>query len=188
MSFYCRRLPHWHPEGAWIFLTWRLLGSLPRNKVLPPHPPNATDGQRFVALDRYLGRASTGPVWLKDPRVAACVVVSLLNSEEWGMYGLQSWVLMSNHVHVLLNPRQPVCKITRTVKNMCAREANRILGRTGEGFWQDESYDHWVRNPKEFGRIVTYIEENPVAAGLVTRADEWPWSSANPRFLDRAGR
>jgi putative DNA methylase len=54
----------------------------------------------------------------------------------------------------------------------------RIMGRTGSPFWQDESYDHWVRGPEELAKIVRYIEENPVAAGLVSRGENWRWSSA----------
>jgi hypothetical protein len=42
-----------------------------------------------------------------------------------------------------------------------ARDANRVLGRTGEPFWQKESYDHWVRNRNEFEKIRAYIEMNP---------------------------
>jgi len=72
--------------------------------------------------------------------------------------------------------------VTRAVKKTSARQANLILGRTGQTFWQDKSYDHWVRNAKEFDRIVGYIEGNPVRAGLVEQAEEWPWSSASNRF------
>jgi len=182
MSFYRRRLPHWHPEGVWIFLTWRLHDSLPRHEDLNPMAQNVTEGQRFVALDRRMDLAPTGPVWLKDARVAACVVEALFKAERWKMYDLHSWVIMSNHVHVLLNPLKPIWKITRAVKNVSARDANHVLGRTGNSFWQDESYDHWVRDSQEFNRIVRYIEANPVRAGLVSSVEEWPWSSANARF------
>ena len=53
------------------------------------------------------------------------------------------------------------------LKGYTAREANRLLGRTGQPFWQGESYDHWVRDETEFIRIIAYIENNPVKAGLV---------------------
>ena len=53
-----------------------------------------------------------------------------------------------------------------------------FLGVTERRFPQDESYDHWVRSEQEFGRIRTYIEMNPVSAGLVRKAEEWPWTSA----------
>lgn len=64
------------------------------------------------------------------------------------------------------------------LKGNTAREANRVLGRTGEPFWQKESYDHWVRDPAELERIRRYVEHNPVKAGLVREEGEFPWSSA----------
>ncbi len=85
---------------------------------------------------------------------------------------------MMNHVHILIEPHADIPAITRRVKSFSAKQANEILERTGERFWQDESYDRWVRCPKEFGKIVQYIEFNPVAAGLVERPEDWPWSSA----------
>jgi len=51
-----------------------------------------------------------------------------------------------------------------------AKRGNEMLGLTGEPFWQDESYDHLVRNEREFGKIRSYLEENPVRAGLVREA------------------
>src|SRR5450759_895832 len=89
---------------------------------------------------------------------------------------------MSNHVHVLLNPHQALREVTRAVKSTSARQANLILGRSGFRFWQDECYDHWVRDAKEFDRIERYIEANPVRAGLVERIEDWPWSSGSARF------
>jgi REP element-mobilizing transposase RayT len=77
----------------------------------------------------------------------------------------------------------------RSIKSFSARRANEILGRTGEPFWQDEYYDHWVRDPTEFGKIADYIEFNPVAAKLVEQFEDWPWSSAHERSeQDRQAR
>jgi putative DNA methylase len=85
---------------------------------------------------------------------------------------------MANHVHLLIQPLQPLSEITRSVKSSSARVANQILNRAGSRFWQVESYDHWVRNQREFDRIKRYIEQNPVKAGLSVRAEDWRWSSA----------
>jgi REP element-mobilizing transposase RayT len=75
----------------------------------------------------------------------------------------------------------------KSMKGPTARAANRALGRTGEPFWQKESYDHWVRNRQEFENIRAYIENNPVKAGLVRTPEEFPWSSAGvERSLDAA--
>jgi hypothetical protein len=82
---------------------------------------------------------------------------------------------------------QTTAEVTRAVKNTRAREANLILGRTGLRFWQDKSYDHRVRDGKELERIVRYIEWNPVRAGLVGRAELWPWSSASENVVWQVG-
>jgi hypothetical protein len=54
-----------------------------------------------------------------------------------------------------------------------------MLGRTGKPFWQDESFDHWVRDGAQFESVRAYIEQNPVKAGLVAKPEEWRWSSAH---------
>ncbi len=149
-----------------------------------PDSPSA-EGERFLAVDREMDRASSGPVWLKDPRIAGCFIDTLFTAgEKWGLFELCAWVVMSNHVHVLLKPHKPLREVTRAVKKTSARQANVVLGRTGLPFWQDESYDHWVRDGKEFDRIVRYIEWNPVRAGLVESVEQWQWSSAASQYQE----
>jgi len=115
-----------------------------------------TPGQSFVALDREMDRAAFGPVWLRDTTVAKMVADAILYGEAGRQFcQLRAWVIMPNHVHVL-----------------------RILGRTGEASWQDESFDHWVRNDLESDRIVRYLEHNPVNAGLANTPGDWAWSCA----------
>jgi type I restriction enzyme R subunit/putative DNA methylase len=92
---------------------------------------------------------------------------------------LHAYVVMPNHVHALLEPRVALRRITGGIKGQSARDANRKLGRAGQPFWQDESFDHWVRNAAELERIRKYIEQNPVKAGLAKYAGQWRWSSAN---------
>jgi putative transposase len=69
--------------------------------------------------------------------------------------------------------------ITRSIKGRPAREANAVLARTGRPFWQDESFDHWIRHCQEFAKVRAYIERNPVKAGLVEWPEQWPYSSAS---------
>src|ERR1700749_2707272 len=52
--------------------------------------------------------------------------------------------------------------LQKALKGASAREANRLLQRTGEQFWQRETYDHLVRSEAEWNRIARYIENNPV--------------------------
>jgi REP-associated tyrosine transposase len=180
VAFYRRNLPHWFPEEKTIFITWRLYGSLPKPQVPPAAKAIATSaGKEFRRHDAILDRAASGPLWLKNPEVAAFVVSALHTGHvKFGRYYLHAYVVMANHVHVLLTPRVEVRTITKSLKGITARHANRILHRTGESFWQDESFDHWVRDEAEFFRIGRYIEQNLVTAGLVEKPEDWQWSSA----------
>jgi putative transposase len=177
MTFYRRHLPHWQPAGYDLFITWRLHGSLPAN-FRPPNSVGST-GREFLCYDRVLDGAGIGPLWLKDPRVAQIVVKALEDAQASKLLRLRAYVLMANHVHVLAEPLATLAKITHQVKGATAFRANLILARTRRRFWQDESFDRWVRNPAEWEKTKKYIENNPVAAGLVRRPEDWPWSSAS---------
>jgi REP element-mobilizing transposase RayT len=181
MTLYSRHLPHWHPESAWLFVTWRLAGTIPQfpELLLPRQQSNPRAGIAFAAFDRQMDSAAHGPRWLADPRIARMVAGTLLAGErECDFYQLRAWVVMPNHVHVLWEPHTAMPRITRWVKGSTARKANLVLARTGKVFWQEESYDHWVRNQPELEKIVHYIESNPVHARLASKSEDWPWSSA----------
>ena len=108
--------------------------------------------------------------WLSDPRLAQVIVDALLYGSRH-RYDLHAWVVMPTHVHVVMTPKGPFAEIMRWLKWTTARRCNRLLDRAGV-FWQDESFDHWIRD-NELGSIIAYVEGNPEAAGLA----DWPWSS-----------
>jgi putative transposase len=165
MTFYRRRLPHWFPDDAAVFVTWRLYDS----------KPSSSEGD---CLD--------GPVWLRDCRVANAVASALRYGEEVRrLYHLYAWVIMPNHVHAILQPLGEMSGIMRWLKGRTARRANRILGRTGATFWQDESFDHWIRSAAELQDLIAYVEGNPVKAGLAGAPCQWPWSSAGRKADDK---
>jgi putative transposase len=179
MPEFHRRLPHQYPVGKWLFLTCHLHGSLPQAKYPPPGKMNS--GAAFVWIDRYLDSNNTAPLYLAQEPVARVVAESLDRGVLLGHYDLGAWAIMSNHMHLLLFPKASPSRLLQSLKGASARVANRILGRAGEAFWQAESYDHWVRDQDEWNRIRTYIEENPVKAGLVLSAADYTWSSASQR-------
>jgi REP element-mobilizing transposase RayT len=187
MSYYHGRLPHWTPEGKDLFVTWRLYGSLPPHRYVPSQ--GLRSGYAFVCVDRLIDRATQGPLWLRQPAIARMVVEALHHGDQvLSHYRLHAWVVMPNHVHLLITPRVELPKIMHSVKGFTAREANRLLGRTGLPFWQKESFDHWIRNNREFERIRAYIERNPVTAGLVASPEEYCWSSVVARPQSEAGQ
>ena len=179
MTFYRRNLPHWCPEGRAIFLTWRLCGSLPEKSRIEIAKFRGNPGRQFLMLDRHLEPATSGPLWLADPEIADCAESSILRGQELHHYELHAYVIMPNHVHLLLEPRVPLRKITNAVKGTSSRNANARRKSTGKHFWQDESFDHWIRNSQEFERLRRYIEWNPVKAKLAARPEDWRWSSAH---------
>lgn len=194
MTFYCRNLPHWHPEGKSIFITWRLYGSLPASLMKRKSTGRnacATNGseqedspgKEFVRLDAALDSAKRGPLWLANPEFADYAEYPIVHGAELGRFQLHAYVVMPNHVHILLDPYVPLAKISGPLKGVAACDINARLGRTGKPLWQDESFDHWIRNSAEFERIRHYIEWNPVRAGLVDRPEDWEWSSAGSKYF-----
>jgi putative transposase len=185
MTPHRRRLPHVYTEGAPLFFTWHLHGSVPASLLPPPGP--LTSGEAFAWLDRQLDSLRHGPMYLRQPDIARVVVDSIHKGVELGHYELSAYVVMANHVHLLVRPLVAPDRLLKSLKGATARHANRLLARTGEPFWQKESYDHWVRNEIEFQRIRRYVENNPVKAGLVRNPEDFPWSSAGVEMsLDAA--
>jgi len=179
MTYYERNLPHWQPPGKDLFVTWRLSGSLPAKVVEAVRAEGElTAGKRFVEFDRQLDSGNYGPAWLSNPRVAALVVEAMQKARNARLCKVWAYVVMPNHVHVLLEPGVELARITKLIKGSTARAANKVLGRTGKIFWQDESFDHWIRTSAEFEKVRAYLERNPVKAGLAVRAEDWKWSSA----------
>ncbi len=172
MAFYRRRLPHFDETERSVFLTWRLHGSLPPNRVFPEKA--LTSGQAFVAMDKLLDETRTGPFYLRQPAIADMIVEAIeFNATVLGHYALHAFVIMPNHVHLLATPAVPLPKLTKSLKGITAKRANAMLRLTGTTFWQEESYDHLVRNAQEFERIRNYIEQNPVRAGLVRESSDY---------------
>ena len=169
-----RRLPHYYALGEPLFVTFRLHGSLPNGRTFGGG--RLDSGKAFACLDRLLDEQPAGAVFLKMPAIAE-VVADTIRAGAACDYRLHAWVVMPNHVHLLITPQVHASALLRRLKGASARHSNLLLGRTGQPFWQDESYDHLVRNADEFQRIENYIVRNPVRAGLARSAEEYPWSS-----------
>jgi REP element-mobilizing transposase RayT len=111
-------------------------------------------------MDRRLDMARDGPLFLRQEAVATVVVDALVRGVQMGHYQLGAFALMANHVHVLLLPLVAPSRLLKSVKGYTAREAN---------------------------RVAAYIENNPVKAGFVSRAEDYRWSSAHEGWRTRAG-
>jgi putative transposase len=176
MRSYRRRLPHLDAPSLPVFVTWRVYGSLPRERVFPRE--HLSSSEAFAAFDQLLDSARGGPLYLRRPDIAMLVRDQLHKVSTDGWCSLHAYVVMPNHVHVLWTPWMSLPTLVRQVKGPSALAANRLLRRSGEPFWQPEYFDRQVRNEPEFAQIQQYIEWNPVKAGLVVQPEDFPWSSA----------
>jgi putative transposase len=201
VRIYQRSLPHWRQEGATYFVTFRLGDSVPlgvfqqweyeKQVWLAARGirPNQGDGSRqrqfeqlskveqhrfhkhfnrrfHVALDE--GR---GACHLNVPACLAAVRDSLF-ANDGSTYDLGDFVVMPNHVHLLLVPSSGsnLERLLKAIKGAAAWRCNQLLGRSGR-FWQPDSYDHIVRSMEQLTQYQQYIAENPRKAGISVHAD-----------------
>src|SRR5437868_11014550 len=110
-----RRLLHVYPPGKLLFITFNLYGSLPHNRYPPAHKQSA--GQAFVWMDKYLDTTNIGPLYLKRNEVAEIVDASIrYGSEQLKSYELEAYVIMANHVHLLVLPQSDPSRFLQTLK------------------------------------------------------------------------
>jgi REP element-mobilizing transposase RayT len=196
-------LPHFDQPGAVQSITFRLADALPAHlgsewtACVVDRNTLARRERVETALDQGYGACV-----LRDPRVARLVGAALLHFD--GVrYHLREWVVMPNHVHVLIETlgaqasslHSPegsfaaaarmtalpgecsLASITHSWKSFTANRINRILHRTGR-LWQPEYFDRAIRDEEHLRVAREYIQNNPVKAGLVERVEDWPYGSA----------
>ncbi|MEN8255600.1 MAG: DUF4080 domain-containing protein, partial [Verrucomicrobiota bacterium] len=175
-----KNLPHWTQDDCTYFVTFRLADSIPQSRIKEyeelrrkweehHHPPySEKERERFNELfservNEWLDEGA-GSCCLKNPELAAHVAETLQHFDG-ERYELDEWVVMPNHVHVLVKPLPGfgLPAILHTWKSYSAHAINQALNRKGQ-LWQKESYDHIVRDMDELNRIRNYIRRNPEKA------------------------
>lgn len=210
---YRRKLPHWIPESAMFFITFRLANSLPlsiiqelqaererQKQMIRTKYSGAQQHAELYQLDKkYFGQFDAwldrcieeSPRWLAEERIAQ-IVADEIHRLEGKRYSLIAYCLMPNHAHLVIDTAErriqpahagvtakyPLTDTMKLLKGRTARFCNQALGRSG-AFWQAESYDHVIRNQKEYENIVWYTINNPVKAGLVETWEEWKYTYVN---------
>jgi REP element-mobilizing transposase RayT len=179
-------LPHHDAPGVTQIVTFRLHDSMPANRRSEWEAllRIEDDRRRRVELEAYLDRG-LGECWLRQPCIAE-LTQRALRFFDGERYRLKGWVVMPNHVHVVVEIwRVPLTRLLKSWKGFAAREANTLLGRSGV-FWEREYWDTRLRDDEQLRKAVRYVEANPLKANLVRAANAWEWSSA--RFRDQYGR
>ncbi|HUR97546.1 MAG TPA: transposase [Pyrinomonadaceae bacterium] len=170
-------LPHFDGPERTQFLTFRLFDSMPAALLQRWQRESCSDIEFRKQVEKYLD-AGYGSNWLRRSDVASLICNSLQFHHQT-KYDLDSWVIMPNHVHVLLTPLAGfhLDQIEHSIKSYTAKEANKVLHRTGQ-FWAVECFDRYIRGRRHFNAVIRYIENNPVKARLCRRPEDWPFSSA----------
>ena len=192
-------LPHIDGDGKIQHVSFHLADSLPEHvveqleKEIKAFPVEKRDIERRKRVEAWVD-AGHGSCVLRIPDIGRMVQESLLffNGQR---YRVIAWVIMPNHVHILFQPMHgwTVGKIVASWKKFTARgicdyhksrnaapgNANLPIGNITTPVWHREYWDRFIRDDRHFQQAVEYIHLNPVKAGLVARAEEWPWSSAS---------
>jgi REP element-mobilizing transposase RayT len=137
-------------------------------------PPDRQDAERRKRIEELLDRGH-GCCALRDPHMARCVVDTWKRFEP-ERYELLAWVVMPNHVHVMVHVRQG-WELGRILQSWKSFTGRRLKAEHGVG-WLREYWDRYIRDERHFASAVAYIHNNPVKARLVARPEDWPWSSA----------
>ncbi len=179
---YRNLLPHWQQPGATYFITFRMGDSIPADRLarwrsereawILQHPkPWSFEVERQYhdrfsrKIDTWLDRGH-GACSLRVRQVRVNVETTLLHSDDI-KYLLHSYVIMPNHVHLLvsLHEEAELEKEVGAWKSISARTINRSLGRRG-AFWQEDYFDRLIRDQRHFENCVRYIRRNPEKALL----------------------
>ncbi len=176
-------IPHWEAGEVAQAITFRLADSLPASLLgrwedeLSTLANDARVQERRKRIERALDSGHGSGV-LAQPAIGETVENALLHFDA-NRYRLHAWVIMPNHVHVLVTPigAEALSMIVHSWKSFTAKKANALLGRKG-AFWATEYFDRAIRDDAHFSNAVAYFAMNPVKAGLCGAPEAWRFSSA----------
>ena len=137
-------------------------------------------GRRFNSTDDGYAFHPPGKAPQKTIAVHSCLYAFFVFSGGSPKGELEPWVVMPNHVHVIVRPlgTHLLDEILQSWKGFTGCEANTLWQRLGQPFWAREYYDHLVRDDTARAQLADYLHDNPAKAGLCTLPEDWKWSSA----------
>lgn len=174
-------LPHFDAPNVTQMVTFMLADSFPVTRRIEWEPilREPDDSVKRRKLEAWLDRGH-GECWLRRADVAETVERVLLETDGKDFH-LQAWVLMPNHVHLVVAVwNTPLSRLVGKWKGKSSRLGNLVLGRTGP-FWQPDYFDTRIRDAEHLRKAIHYTEHNPAKAALVRDPRDWKWGSARRR-------
>jgi REP-associated tyrosine transposase len=191
IRFTRRNLPHLEVDGGRYFVTVRCADSLPNDVVgrleefhrdqcatdRPSDQRAPIQRRYFRTMEKYLD-SGLGKCVLRDPIAAEALASEFRLLAEWRI-SVPHFSIMPNHWHAVVAPAEGCTHVlSEVMKRLKGRSAKTIRRRCGGNgpVWQREWFDRWIRNEAEMARIIAYIRNNPVTAGLVRTWQDHPWT------------
>lgn len=147
----------------------------------PAREPATSNGQAYMITSSTWGRRAlfSREVWAK-------LLIDTLYHYRGVAYLLHEFVVMPDHIHVLVTPKTSLERAVQFFKGGFSFRAKRELGSNLE-IWQKGFSDHRIRDASDYRVHQIYVQQNPVRKHLCECASEYAYSSANCRFdLDPA--
>src|SRR5882672_5256336 len=144
-----------------------------------PRHRTAPGTSYFVTTKCWQGRTV-----FQIPEIAKILISALLHYRDRGAYLLHEFVVMPDHLHLLLTPSPTTSleKAVQLIKGGSSHQIHRERNQKME-IWQEGFYDWTMRDADDLRTKVEYIRMNPVRAKLVQRPQDWPYSSATGQFI-----
>ena len=146
-----------------------------------PHRGNTGHSCYFITASTFQKRNL-----LQSDRMAGLFVDVLFHYRMQGKYLLHEFVVMPDHLHLLITPRESLERAMQLIKGGFSFRAKRELGFMHE-IWQSSFYDRRVRDAEEHFAFREYIRQNAPKRGLAGKPENYRYSSAWPGLaLDEA--
>ncbi len=203
-------LPHFDRRYVKQMITFRLADSLPQAKLerldeeLKSLGVSERDLEKRRRIEEWMD-AGHGSCLLREPQNARIVEQAFFHFDGQ-RYRLLAWVVMPNHVHVLievigttsleqiicswkvytakqiLGAHMSTCALPFAQGEMALNDERSACGHArSQGLWQKDYWDRFIRDGNHYAKAVEYTHYNPVKAGLCATPADWPSSSA--RYL-----
>jgi len=132
----------------------------------------------FVTTKTWQNRAL-----FQVPENTRILIECMLRHRDGGAYLLHEFVVMPNHLHLILTPSAETTleKAMMLIKGGSSHEIHRQRG-IGSQLWASGFHETSIRDRDDYLKKSAYIRNNPVDAHLVSRAEEWPHASAAGAF------
>src|SRR5581483_5706461 len=142
----------------------------------PTREHATSNGRTYMITSRTWGSRT-----LFSREACAKLLIDTLYHYRGSAYLLHEFVVMPDHIHVILTPKASLEKAVQFIKGGFSYRAKKELGSNME-VWQKGFSDHRIRDASDYRIHQIYVQQNPVRKHLCERAEDYPYSSARPGF------